>query len=160
MLNRLPKTYFVQNEFHHLKYNCDTLTCLKKYPQEHIIQLGTFCSLSSCISWMHAGNGLVQLQTCRIISILPLRGPLIIHSSPILGSREAFLSFPFIRWCQKICHCFFSSASRCSDCHSLWFRDTFFPLFYTVNSIWGKNQRFVYVAPIVYHVLCYWYLIM
>lgn len=67
---------------------------MKKYPQEHIIQLGSFYSLSSCISCMHAGNGLVQLQTCRIISILSLRGPLIIRSSPILDSGKPLSPFP------------------------------------------------------------------
>lgn len=42
---------------------------------------------------MHAGNGLVQLQTCRIISILPLRGPLIIRSSPILDPGKPLSLF-------------------------------------------------------------------
>jgi len=48
---------------------------------------------------MHAGNGLVQLQTCRIIFILSQRGPLIIRSSPIQDPgkpRSPLPSAPFV----------------------------------------------------------------
>ncbi len=157
VLNRLPKTYFVQNEFHHLKYNCDTLTCLKKYPQEHIIQLGSFCSLSSCISWMHAGNGLVQLQTCRIISsslygALWLSVPL-----PSWGPVKPLSLFPLSAGARK--HVTVSSAQQADVATAIHYdSETFFPIFYTVYSIWSKKTTIcLNAAPIVYHALCFWY---
>lgn len=119
--------------------------------KESIIQLGSFCSCSSCISRMHAGNGLVQLQTCRLVSILPLRGPLIIRFPLILESREAFLSFPISSphgsftqwtWCQKICHCSFGSLSKCSHCHSLYFWNTLYFFFYPNMWPWATKPSY------------------